>query len=100
MAATVTVTDPSGTQNLEVHKSKDDYYAKSSAVEGVHKLTAADLTKFFDKKLDDFRAKKNAAVEMTGTVQTVVNGVDVLEYAGIEGEANGDLPGGTPMESR
>ncbi len=27
-------------------------------VEGVHKLTAADLAKFFDKKLDDFRNKK------------------------------------------
>jgi hypothetical protein len=58
LAATVTVTDPSGEQKLEVHKSKDDYYAKSSVIEGVHKLTAADLTKFFDKKLDDFRNKK------------------------------------------
>lgn len=58
VAATVTVTDPSGKQTLEVRKSKDDYYAKSSVVEGIHKLTAADLTKFFDKKLDDFRNKK------------------------------------------
>ena len=58
VAATVSVTDPSGTQTLEVRKSKDDYYAKSSVVEGVYKLTAADLTSFFDKKLDDFRAKK------------------------------------------
>jgi Domain of unknown function (DUF4340) len=56
--ANVAVTDPSGKQTLEVRKSKDDYYAKSSQVEGVHKLTAADLTKFFDKKLDDFRNKK------------------------------------------
>ena len=58
VASTVSVTDPSGTQTLEVRKSKDDYYAKSSAVEGIHKLTAADLTKFFDKTLNDFRAKK------------------------------------------
>lgn len=58
LLATVTVTDPSGTQKLEVHKAKDDYYAKSSAVEGVQKITAADLNKFFDEKLDDFRAKK------------------------------------------
>jgi hypothetical protein len=58
VVASVTVTDPSGQQKLEVHKSKDDYYAKSSAVEGVYKLTAADLTKFFDKKLEDFRNKK------------------------------------------
>ncbi|HEY1759935.1 MAG TPA: DUF4340 domain-containing protein [Bryobacteraceae bacterium] len=58
VVATVTVTDPSGKQTLEVRKSKDDYYAKSSVVEGIHKLTAADLTKFFDKKVDDFRNKK------------------------------------------
>ncbi len=58
VVATVTVTDPNGAQKLEVRKSKDDTYAKSSQVEGVHKLTAADLTKFFEKKLDDFRAKK------------------------------------------
>jgi hypothetical protein len=58
VVSTVSVTGPSGTQTLEVRKSKDDYYAKSSAVEGIHKLTAADLTKFFDKTLDDFRAKK------------------------------------------
>jgi hypothetical protein len=58
VVANVTVTDPSGTEKMEVRKSKDAYYAKSSVMEGVHKLTAADLTKFFDKKLDDFRAKK------------------------------------------
>ena len=57
-AATVTITSSSGEQKLEVHKSKDDYYAKSSVVDGVYKLTAADLTSFFTKKLDDFRNKK------------------------------------------
>ncbi len=57
-AATVTITSSSGEQKLEVHKSKDDYYAKSSVVNGVYKLTAADLTSFFTKKLDDFRNKK------------------------------------------
>jgi Domain of unknown function (DUF4340) len=55
--ATLTVTDPSGAQKLEVRKSKDDYYAKSSQVEGVQKLSA-DFGKMFDKKLDDFRNKK------------------------------------------
>jgi hypothetical protein len=50
--------NPAESQTLEVRKSKDDYYGKSSVVEGVYKLTAADLTKFFDKKLEDFRAKK------------------------------------------
>ena len=57
VAAVVTATDPSGTQKLEVHKSGEDYYAKSSVVEGVHKLSA-DLAKLFDKKLEDFRNKK------------------------------------------
>ncbi len=55
--ATVKATDASGTQQLEVRKSKDDYYAKSSAVEGVHKVTA-DLATGLDKGLDDFRNKK------------------------------------------
>jgi len=55
--ATITVTDPGGTQKMEVRKSGDTYYAKSSVVEGVHKLMA-DLPKLLDKKLDDFRNKK------------------------------------------
>jgi hypothetical protein len=55
--ATLTITDPSGAQKLEVRKSKDDYYAKSSQVEGVQKLSQ-DFGKMFDKKLDDFRNKK------------------------------------------
>lgn len=55
--ATVKTTDASGTQQLEVRKSKDDYYAKSSAVDGVHKVTS-DLGTGLDKGLDDFRNKK------------------------------------------
>ena len=55
--ATVKATDASGTQQLEVRKSKDDYYAKSSAVDGIHKVTA-DLGTGLDKGLDDFRNKK------------------------------------------
>ncbi len=58
VVATVTVADSGGTHKMDVHKSKDDYYAKSDAIDGIHKLTAADLTNFFGKKLDDFRAKK------------------------------------------
>ena len=55
--ATVKVTDPSGTQQLEVRKVKDDYYAKSSAVDGVHKVTT-ELGTGLDKNVDDFRNKK------------------------------------------
>lgn len=52
------VTDASGTQELEVRKDKDkNYYAKSSAVEGVHKITS-DIGDGLDKGLDDFRNKK------------------------------------------
>ena len=36
--ATVKLTDPSGTQQIEVRKNKDDYYAKSSVVAGVYKV--------------------------------------------------------------
>jgi hypothetical protein len=55
--ATVKVTDPSGTQELQVHKNKDDYYAKSSSVDGIHKVTT-DVGTGLDKGLDDFRNKK------------------------------------------
>ncbi len=51
------VTDPAGTQTLEVRKNKDDYYAKSSVVEGVFKVPK-DLGDGVDKSLDDFRNKK------------------------------------------
>jgi hypothetical protein len=56
--ATATVTDAGGTQTLEVRKDKDkNYYAKSSAVEGVYKV-ASDVGDGLDKGLDDFRNKK------------------------------------------
>jgi hypothetical protein len=57
VVATVKMTDPSGTQQMEVRKVKDDYYAKSSAVDGAHKVTA-DLATALDKGADDFRNKK------------------------------------------
>lgn len=55
--ATAKVADANGTQTLEVRKVKDDYYAKSSALEGVYKV-AADLGTGLDKSVDDFRNKK------------------------------------------
>jgi hypothetical protein len=51
------VTDAAGTQTLDVRKSKDDYYAKSSVVDGVFKV-AKDLGTGLDKGLDDLRNKK------------------------------------------
>jgi Domain of unknown function (DUF4340) len=55
--ATVKVTDEAGTQELQVRKSKDDFYAKSSAVEGAYKIDSS-LGKALDKGVDDFRNKK------------------------------------------
>ncbi len=55
--ATAKVTDASGTEELQVRKNKEDYYAKSSAVEGVYKI-GNDLGTALDKTVDDFRNKK------------------------------------------
>jgi hypothetical protein len=55
--ATAKITDESGTQELQVRKNKDDYYAKSSAVDGAYKVDSS-LGKDLDKKLEDFRNKK------------------------------------------
>jgi hypothetical protein len=51
------VTDPSGTEELQVRKHKTTYYAKSSAVEGTYKVNA-DLGEELAKSLDEFRNKK------------------------------------------
>ncbi|MBV9303549.1 MAG: DUF4340 domain-containing protein [Acidobacteriaceae bacterium] len=51
------VSDAAGTQTLEVHANKDDYYAKSSVVDGIYKISS-DLGKEMEKPLDDFRNKK------------------------------------------
>jgi hypothetical protein len=53
----VKVSDAAGTQTLDVRKNKDDYYAKSSVVSGVYKVSS-DLGKEIEKPLDDFRNKK------------------------------------------
>ena len=55
--ATVRVTDVSGMQELQVRKSKDNYYAKSSAIAGVYKISGG-TGPVLDKGLDDFRNKK------------------------------------------
>jgi hypothetical protein len=55
--ATVKITGSSGTQELQVRKNKDDYYAKSTVLEGAYKVSS-DLGKGVDKDLEDFRNKK------------------------------------------
>jgi hypothetical protein len=56
LVAEVKVTDASGTQTVKKDKA-GDYYAKSSVVAGVYKVTS-DLGTGVDKTLDDFRNKK------------------------------------------
>jgi Domain of unknown function (DUF4340) len=58
--ATAKVTGDAGVQTLEVRKNKDDYFAKSSAVEGIYKVDSS-VGQGLDKKIDDFRQKKPAA---------------------------------------
>jgi len=55
--ATAKLTTESGTQELQVRKSKDDYYAKSSAVQGLYKVPST-LGEALGKNLEDFRNKK------------------------------------------
>jgi hypothetical protein len=55
--ATAKVTDAASTQELQIRKSKNDYYAKSTAVPGIYKVSN-DLGTAFDKSVDDFRNKK------------------------------------------
>jgi hypothetical protein len=58
--ATATVSDSSGSQTLEVHRTADKdktCYARSSAVPGVFKIPS-DIGDALDKSRDDFRNKK------------------------------------------
>lgn len=55
--ATVKLTDESSTQQLQLRKDKDNYYAKSSVVDGAYKVNS-DLGDAVNKKVDDFRNKK------------------------------------------
>lgn len=55
--AQVQVTGASGTQDLEVRKSKDEYVAKSSMLPGVYKVPGT-LGTSLDKSLSDFQNKK------------------------------------------
>jgi len=55
--AEVKISGASGTQDLQLRKNKDDYYAKSSLADGTYKV-AADLSTALDKSVDDFRNKK------------------------------------------
>lgn len=72
--ATAAVSDAGGTQTLEVRKDKDkNYYAKSSAVEGVYKVSG-DIGDSLDKSLDDFRNKKLFDFGFSDPTKLEING--------------------------
>jgi hypothetical protein len=55
--ATAKITGPSRTEELQVRKNKDTFYAKSSVVEGVYKVDSG-LGQMLGKGMEDFRNKK------------------------------------------
>jgi hypothetical protein len=55
--ATAKVTGVEGTLTFEVRKAKDEYYAKSSTMDGAYKV-AKDIGEGLNQSLDDFRNKK------------------------------------------
>lgn len=58
LVASASVTDASGTQTLEVRKTRDNLYlGRGSAAEGVYALPS-DIGEGLNKSLDDFRNKK------------------------------------------
>lgn len=57
LVGTAKVADASGTQTLQVRKVKNDYYAKSSAVPGVYKVSS-DIGTDLQKTAADYRNKK------------------------------------------
>ncbi len=55
--AVAKLTDDSGTQALQVRKSKDTYYAESSLLKGDYKVDSS-IGAALNKNLDDFRMKR------------------------------------------
>ncbi|MBY0505601.1 MAG: DUF4340 domain-containing protein [Bryobacteraceae bacterium] len=55
--ATVSVRTPAGTQSMEVRKAKDDYLARATSAEGVHKISK-EVATGLDKSLDQLRTNK------------------------------------------
>jgi hypothetical protein len=94
--AVAKVTDASGTQTLEVRKAKDDYYAKSSVVEGVSKVTK-DLGTGLDKAVDDFRNKK--VFDFGFSDPTKIEFKDGAMTVALEKSGDKWLSAGKPMDS-
>jgi Domain of unknown function (DUF4340) len=55
--AVIKLTDESSTQQIQIRKAKDLYYAESSQIDGAYKIDSS-LADSLNKKADDFRNKK------------------------------------------
>ncbi|MEO8025423.1 MAG: DUF4340 domain-containing protein [Bryobacteraceae bacterium] len=93
--ATAKLTEPSGVQQIEVRKVKDDYYAKSSVVPGVYKV-AKDLGEGLDKTVDDFRNKKVFDFGFSDPTKVVVKDGGAEKIFQKSGE--GWISSGKPMD--
>ena len=80
---TVSTTDNTGTQTVEIHKSKDKdggYYAKSTAVAGIYKV-AGDLGDSLAKSVDDYRNKKLFDFGFNDPTKLEINGTTYQKSA-------------------
>ena len=93
--ATVRLTDPTGTQQLEIRQQKEDFWAKSSAVAGVFKVNK-DLGTGLDKGVDDFRNKKVFDFGFSDPTKVVIKDAGAERIFQKSGE--GWLSGGKPMD--
>ncbi|MBL8222088.1 MAG: DUF4340 domain-containing protein, partial [Bryobacterales bacterium] len=73
--AVAKVSDAAGTQEIEIRKKENDYFAKGSAVAGVHKVTT-ELGEGLDKGLNDFRNRKLFEFGFSDPTKVEVKGAD------------------------
>lgn len=96
------LTDGTSKQTLEIHRSKDDgLLAKSSIVDGVHKVPD-DVGIAMDKGLEDFRNKKlfDFGFEEPTRIELKLNGkTTVLEHKGNDWLVGGKKMDGVPVQA-
>jgi hypothetical protein len=83
-------TDNTGTQTIEIHKSKDKdggYYAKSTAVAGIYKI-AGEIGDAMGKGVDDYRNKKVFDFGFNEVSKVEINGT-AYEKAGDKWKSGG-----------
>jgi len=93
------VTDDSGEMTITVHKGKDNsYYAKSSAVAGVYKLTGDLGEGLADKSVDDFRNKKLFEFGFSEPAKIEIDGVSYSKSADKWSGPKGQIDSGSIQE--